>query len=262
MTGEGQPVEASTPAPTRDQLRSRRPRRTRARTLSVKRMAKRELEIGRLLFPVDEEAPRRPQTRAECLDGPRPCPFVSCKYHLYLDVDPRNGAIKLNFPDIDVDGLRESCALDVADRGGALLEEVGAVMNLTRERVRQLEVNSLVAMGAPGQPIELRSLLPGRERHRPELRHPEETPPAPAPAPAERKASREQPGSRHLQILGLLGTRTLSAQQIWRELRDQGCDLEDKYISILLGQLVAFRLAERVERGLYRACQAEKAAAE
>lgn len=260
MSDQGQPVEASKPAPTRDQLRSRRPRRTRARTLSVKRMTKRELEIGRLLFPVDEDAPRRPQTRAGCLDGPRPCPFVSCTYHLYLDVDPRNGAIKLNFPDAEVEGLRESCALDVADRGGALLEEVGAFMNLTRERVRQLELNSLVALGA-SQLIDLRSLLPGRERHRPELRHSEEAPPAPA--PAERKTSyQRKPGARHWQILGLLGNRTLSAQQIWRELRDQGQDLEDKYISILLGQLVAFGLAERVERGLYRACQAERAAAE
>ena len=260
MSDQGQPVEASKPAPTRDQLRSRRPRRTRARTLSVKRMAKRELEIGRLLFPVDEEAPRRPQTRAECLDGPRPCPFVSCKYHLYLDVDPRNGAIKLNFPDIDVDGLRESCALDVADRGGALLEEVGAVMNLTRERVRQLELNSLAALGSPAQLIDLRSLLSGKERHRPDLRHSEEPPPPPA--PAERKVYQRKPGTRHWQILGLLGNRTLSAQQLWRELRAQGQDLEDKYLTVLLGQLVFFGLAERVERGLYRACQAERAAAE
>lgn len=259
MTGEEQPVEASTPAPTRDQLRSRRPRRTRARTLSVKRMTKREIEFGRLLFPVDEDAPRRPQTRAGCLDGPRPCPFVSCKYHLYLDVDPRNGAIKLNFPDVEVEGLRESCALDVADRGGALLEEVGAAMNLTRERVRQLELNSLVALGSPGQIIDLRSLLSGKERHRPDLRHSEEPPP---PAPAERQAYQRKPGARHWQILGLLGNRTLSAQQIWRELRAQGQDLEDKYISILLGQLVFFGLAERVERGLFRACQAERAAAE
>ena len=43
------------------------------------------------------------QTRAECVEGPRPCPYVSCKYHLYLDVQHRTGAIKLNFPDIEVE---------------------------------------------------------------------------------------------------------------------------------------------------------------
>lgn len=248
-------------APTRDQARSRRPYQHRSRTIRVRQMTKLSIEIGRLLFPVDEEAPRRPQTRAGCLDGPRPCPFVSCKYHLYLEVQPRTGAIKLNFPDIEVEEMKESCALDVADRGGVQLQELGALTNLTRERVRQLEVKACEAMGAPGQLIELRSLLPGRERHRPELRHPEETPPAPA--PAERKACyQRKPGSRHWQILGALGTRTVSAHQLWQEMREQGQELEEKYIGILLGQLVFFGLAERVGRGLYRACQAERMAAE
>ena len=36
---------------TREQRRSRRKREIRARTISVKRMTKRELEIGRLLYP-------------------------------------------------------------------------------------------------------------------------------------------------------------------------------------------------------------------
>ena len=35
--------------------------------------------------------------------------------------------------------MRESCALDVAERGGLKNEDVGAIMNLTRERVRQIE---------------------------------------------------------------------------------------------------------------------------
>jgi DNA-directed RNA polymerase sigma subunit (sigma70/sigma32) len=32
----------------------------------------------------------------------------------------------------------------VADRGGITLEEVGAILNLTRERIRQVEVRGLV----------------------------------------------------------------------------------------------------------------------
>lgn len=131
---------------TREQRRSRRKRDVRARTISVKRMTKRELEIGRLLYP--EADYWKPRTRADCANVPRPCPYVSCKHHLYIDVSQRTGAIKLNFPDLEVWDMNESCALDVADRGGTTLEDVGAIMNLTRERIRQLEVKALAKLQA------------------------------------------------------------------------------------------------------------------
>ena len=60
----------------------------------------------------------------------------------------RTGAIKLNFPDLEVWEMTETCALDVADRGGTTLEEVGAIMNLTRERIRQVEVKGLAKLAA------------------------------------------------------------------------------------------------------------------
>jgi hypothetical protein len=141
-----QAVEESEPV-TREQRRSRRKRAIRAKTISVKRMTKRELELGRLLYP-DVEDIERPRTRVECADAPRPCPFVSCQHHLYLDVSARTGAIKLNFPDLEVWEMTETCALDVADRGGTTLEEVGAIMNLTRERIRQVEVKGLAKLAA------------------------------------------------------------------------------------------------------------------
>jgi sigma-70-like protein len=128
---------------TREERRSRRAREIRARTVSVRQMTKRELELGRLLYPDQGEQAERPRTRGECKDGARPCPWVSCRYHLYLDVSPDTGSVKLNFPDIEVDELVESCSLDVADHGGETLEAVGAIMNLTRERIRQVEVRAL-----------------------------------------------------------------------------------------------------------------------
>lgn len=142
---------------TREQRRSRRKREIRARTISIKRMTKRELEIGRLLYPeTDHEKPR---TRAECADAPRPCPYVSCKHHLFLDVSARTGAIKLNFPDLEVWDMNETCALDVADRGGTTLEEVGAIMNLTRERIRQVEVKALAKLDALKEMMALRDYV-------------------------------------------------------------------------------------------------------
>lgn len=89
---------------------------------------------------------KRPQTRGDCLALERPCPWVSCKFHLYLDVNPETGSIKINFPGRELDELPETCSLDVADAGGVVLEELGVLMNLTRERVRQIEDRALAAL--------------------------------------------------------------------------------------------------------------------
>lgn len=112
----------------------------RPTTLSSVRLTRKERIAGaQIEYPEDVERPRR---RGDCENGERPCPWVSCKWHLYLDVKA-SGSIKLNFPTLEVDELAETCALDVADRGGSSLDSVGDALNLTRERVRQIEVSAL-----------------------------------------------------------------------------------------------------------------------
>ena len=93
---------------------------------------------------------RRPETRGDCVEGPRPCPWVACKYSLFLDVT-KAGSLKLNFPADTLDGavdnlfaMKQTCALDVAggkdgNGDGVTLEDVGGLMNVTRERIRQME---------------------------------------------------------------------------------------------------------------------------
>jgi hypothetical protein len=120
--------------------------RVRAKTLSIKRLSQREQEIARLTSP-DTSKRRLPMTRGECPDV-RPCPHVTCKHHLAFDVNPKTGAIKTNRPDLEVDELTESCTLDVADEGGLTLDGVAEAMNLTRERIRQLEVKALAKVAA------------------------------------------------------------------------------------------------------------------
>lgn len=91
----------------------------------------------------------RPAVRSECIDVPRPCPFVSCRYHLYLDVMPHSGRIRFNFPGLEVDEIPVSCALDEAEANidGLQLEGVAVrAGNITRERVRQLQDGALVAL--------------------------------------------------------------------------------------------------------------------
>jgi hypothetical protein len=115
--------------------------RVRSKTIAPKRLTRDERRLSALLvYPEDVV---RPQSREECANTQRPCPFVSCAHHLYLDVNPESGAIKLNFPHLEVWEMAETCSLDVADRGGITLEEVGAILNLTRERIRQVEVRGL-----------------------------------------------------------------------------------------------------------------------
>ena len=86
---------------------------------------------------------QRPRTRGDCENGPRPCPWVSCRHHLALDVS-KGGHLKLNFPHLEPDEIEESCSLDVADRGGASLDEVAEHVNVVRERARQM-INAATA---------------------------------------------------------------------------------------------------------------------
>jgi len=74
-------------------------------------------------------------------------------------VNPRTGSIKINFPELEPWELQESCALDVADRGVHTLEEVGEILNLTRERVRQLEIDGMKKAGSQIPADEVRSLM-------------------------------------------------------------------------------------------------------
>lgn len=125
--------------------RRRRRTRPRSKTIAMKRLTREELRIGALMYPPVEDA-LRPRTRMECGEEARPCPWVSCKHHLYLDVNPETGSIKINFPDLEPWDMVETCSLDIAERGGITLEEVGEIMNLTRERIRQVEVRGLLKL--------------------------------------------------------------------------------------------------------------------
>ena len=73
--------------------------------------------------------------------------------------------------------MNETCALDVADRGGTTLEDVGAIMNLTRERIRQVEVRALAKLEALKDMMALRDYVeegPVGKRRLPVLREDEQ----------------------------------------------------------------------------------------
>lgn len=103
--------------------------------------AKNEEEIANV-SALDEEPVvnyRRPRTREECAIVPRPCPFVGCRYHLYLD-ETEAGNVYINFPDTPVLEMQHSCILDLAEKGPWSLRETSQILGLTPERIRQIEL--------------------------------------------------------------------------------------------------------------------------
>lgn len=142
QAGDGGPSDAP------ERTRARRGA-VRSRNIRVARVTLRESARARECAQVLERAMAdRPRTRRDCVDGPRPCPFVACRHHLYLDVSPSTGTIKLNFPQLELWELAETCALDVADAGPQPLDRVSGLLNVTRERIRQIEALALVKLGS------------------------------------------------------------------------------------------------------------------
>jgi hypothetical protein len=109
----------------------------------------------------------RPKVRADCKEGHRPCPWISCRHHLADATVNERGRLHLMVlgphdtlgleatPDAVDDfveaaaeavvSMPDTCSLDVVDReaGGTTLEIVGNALSVTRERIRQLEKKSI-----------------------------------------------------------------------------------------------------------------------
>ena len=130
----------------------------------------------------------RPKNRSDCIHARRPCPWIMCRYHMIWFIFDSNlgkpikacdrpmkyDPIK-NYTDHqvikEICDMRESCVLDIADRKGCTLEEIGIYAGVTRERIRQLEyyyktcretgeVKEFGAMVRLKHPSRLRKLIP------------------------------------------------------------------------------------------------------
>lgn len=95
-----------------------------------------------------------PRTRGECVGGSRPCPLVSCKHNLCVDVG-KAGAVKVHWLPED-EPERPNCALDVADTGGVGQLEAAAILGVTRQRINQTENQAFRKMGRPLKRLGLR----------------------------------------------------------------------------------------------------------
>lgn len=75
---------------------------------------------------------RPPATRAECAELPRPCPRSACRHHLGRRAGETN------------------CSLDVADAGGATVDEVAALLGLSHGMAHLIETRALLKLRRAG----------------------------------------------------------------------------------------------------------------
>jgi hypothetical protein len=113
---------------------------------------------------IDHASYLRPRRREDCMPIRRalvdhiedghpyktyaPCPFVSCVYHLHLDVH-RTGDSQgvIEFFDTDI---KYTCALDVADEGGVKRAEIADVLGMTEDRTLAMEKLFMARMRVQG----------------------------------------------------------------------------------------------------------------
>jgi hypothetical protein len=120
---------------------------------------------------------RRPATRGDCsaARGGLPCPWVSCSHHLAIVVTG-SGTLQVLAPtspddpmELDLEAMAATCVLDVIDEheNGIGQEQAALALNLTRERVRQLEVSGLARLEVMAARLGLepdKSVAPKRRR--------------------------------------------------------------------------------------------------
>lgn len=91
--------------------------------------------------------PRRPLKLYECASEPGPCPWVSCRHHIGLDIRA-DGGLTINIPGLEEDpaaalsGAKETCSLRVAARGEIMLEEIAVLMGCSSERISQISTDA------------------------------------------------------------------------------------------------------------------------
>lgn len=109
----------------------------------------------------------RPKARGGCqVEGV--CPFFGCRHHLLLDVSESGSMLSAGLPHLPpkqgayffrvwedpiiakLEEAKHTCSLDVADEGEHTLDEIGKILGVTRERVRQIETKALMKLREEG----------------------------------------------------------------------------------------------------------------
>ncbi len=95
----------------------------------------------------------RPRVRSQCESGVRPCPWVSCRHHLAVDLlrDGRVVQVKPHWPGGELADERQgdpeatpwSCVLDLVQSRDLTMGAVEYQLDISRARILQLEEHAL-----------------------------------------------------------------------------------------------------------------------
>lgn len=122
-----------------------------------RRTAKLRVVAALQLAPDWKVEPGVPRTRAECVDGPRPCPRIACRHHLWLrlkEEQPGNPQAGKQGDTTFRPSTMQSCSLDVAEKG-ASFEEIGNVLGMDSTRARQIAQAGLEKLKALGLDVDV-----------------------------------------------------------------------------------------------------------
>jgi hypothetical protein len=118
--------------------------------------------VAPLQLPPDWEMrslkwPGAPKTRDECRGLPRPCPYVGCKHHLWLrlqEEQPGNPQAGKQGETTFRPSTMNTCALDIAEQGGASFDYIGEVFGMDPTRGRQIAQLGLEKLREDGHDVD------------------------------------------------------------------------------------------------------------
>lgn len=119
--------------------------KTKPRTFGDLSRLSREERKFKAELDAERWAPERPKTLADCKrDGwfAGPCPWFGCRHHVGLNVSEQ-GAVKITFPELELESIRYTCTLRAAEEEGMSPERAAREMGMSLSSFEHEEIRAM-----------------------------------------------------------------------------------------------------------------------